>query len=409
MKRIISLIICLFLLCALPVSAADITSAPLISPESVRLGANGLPYIKDSSHIRWIDRIEGLPGYATAFYNRLVRESSPDGALADITKADSITLASGETAYVYTVTLTGEFFFDAAKDRNKIQTDRNIAESIAEEVSRIFTENWNTAAACMISAENAFDRDHPEVFWLGGASRWCTDISVGNLRYYEDIGRGTYVQHIYYILGCGDFDIRAEEYRDTDVLLEAISLRDAAVDKIISEMPEDGTDFEKISYLNSCLTLRNSYNSMDDAYAMPHDSRECISALDGRQGEEGPICEGYARAFKVLCDAAGIPCVLTDGTARSYSYSDDVMHMWNSVQADGKWYAADITWNDPVVKGSSDPKSGYESEKWLLVGSETVVNGQTFGESHTVHNQVTEPGVWFTNEPVIEKSAYTAD
>lgn len=406
MKRFISLAICLFFVLALPVSAS-ITTSPLISPESVKLNKNGLPYISDTAQVRWIDRIDGLPDYAKAFYNRLVRESSPDGALVDVTKADSITLSDGKTAYAFTVTLSGEFFFDASKDRNEIQTRRNTAGNIAAEIGRIMNKNWRTAVACMISAENAFDRDHPEVFWIGGKSRWATDISVGNLRYCEDIGRGSYVQHIYYILQGGDFDIRVEEYRDTEFLRETIAVRDEAVETIIENMPAYGTDYEKISYFNSLLTRQNGYNTMDDVYDMPHDSRECISALVGRCGEEGPVCEGYARAFKVLCDAAGIPCVITDGLAKTYADREEVMHMWNSVQADGKWYAADITWNDPATVGITSAESGYESEKWLLVGSDTVVNGMMFDESHTVHNQVTEPGVQFMNEPVIEKEGYS--
>lgn len=411
MKQIISLIICLFIALALPVSAS-ITDAPLISPESARLDKNGLPYIKDTPEILWIDRIDGLPDYAKAFYNRLVLESSADGALVDVTKADKITLADGNTAYALTVTLTGEFFFDIAREHNIAQTRRNIRESITAEVSSIMSENWSTAAAYMISAEGAFDRDHPEVFWLGGKSRFACDISVGDLRFSCVTGRGSYVQHIYYILQYGDYDIRAEKYRDADVIRENIRLRDEATAEILAQVPENASDSEKIAAFNNALTHRNAYSSIENSSDVPHDARECISALDGRFGENGPVCEGYARAFKVLCDAAGIPCVLTDGKARTSADRDFIMHMWNSVQVDGKWYTADVTWNDPEIIGLSaavseaEAVSGWESEKWLLVGSDTIVNGLPVSESHIASNQVTEHGIRFTNAPVVEASSY---
>ena len=39
---------------------------------------------------------------------------------------------------------------------------------------------------------------------------------------------------------------------------------------------------------------------------------------------------------------------------------------------DGKWYGADITWDDPVVAGKTGAVSGAENEDYLLVGSSTV-------------------------------------
>lgn len=52
------------------------------------------------------------------------------------------------------------------------------------------------------------------------------------------------------------------------------------------------------------------------------------------------VCEGYAKAFKILCDKFGIPCACISGDAGG-------PHMWNYVQMDdGKWYLVDVTWDD---------------------------------------------------------------
>lgn len=52
------------------------------------------------------------------------------------------------------------------------------------------------------------------------------------------------------------------------------------------------------------------------------------------------VCEGYAEAFKLLCDREGIPCITVLGYAGG-------PHKWNYVKMeDGKWYMLDATWND---------------------------------------------------------------
>lgn len=53
------------------------------------------------------------------------------------------------------------------------------------------------------------------------------------------------------------------------------------------------------------------------------------------------VCEGYAEAFKLLCDREGIPCITVLGTGNGGA------HKWNYVKMeDGKWYLVDATWND---------------------------------------------------------------
>jgi hypothetical protein len=141
------------------------------------------------------------------------------------------------------------------------------------------------------------------------------------------------------------------------------------------------------------------------------DAWSCISALEGRNGANGPVCEGYARAFKVLCDELEIPCVLVDGEARSDRYEKPGGHMWNYVQLDGGWYAVDVTWNDPYI--SSDPEqkeTGRENHDWLLLGSDTqIAPGLTFIESHVVENRIRPQGLAYTNGPVLEREAYDPD
>jgi hypothetical protein len=94
-----------------------------------------------------------------------------------------------------------------------------------------------------------------------------------------------------------------------------------------------------------------------------------------------------------------IPCILVDGI------SDGKEHMWNYVQIDGVWYAVDVTWNDPIIS-KNVAVSGYENEKYLLVGTDCVIDGEKFSDTHIVRNIVTDGGISFINEPLISNVSY---
>lgn len=54
------------------------------------------------------------------------------------------------------------------------------------------------------------------------------------------------------------------------------------------------------------------------------------------------VCEGYARAFSLLCRRVGIPCTTVNGV----DLSTKTAHMWNLVTLDGEPYHVDVTWDD---------------------------------------------------------------
>lgn len=55
------------------------------------------------------------------------------------------------------------------------------------------------------------------------------------------------------------------------------------------------------------------------------------------------VCEGYAEAFKLLMDIAGIECNIVIGTVGE----EETLHAWNMVKLDGDWYHVDVTFDDP--------------------------------------------------------------
>lgn len=117
------------------------------------------------------------------------------------------------------------------------------------------------------------------------------------------------------------------------------------VEKIVAPIL-NASRYQQVKYLNYWLTHHNSYFSGPEALLDPNifGLYECLNALKGSTGPQGPVCEGYSRAFKVLCDRLQIPCVLVDGYAADSLDSSPELHMWAYVQMDdNRWYGVDIT------------------------------------------------------------------
>ena len=75
------------------------------------------------------------------------------------------------------------------------------------------------------------------------------------------------------------------------------------------------------------------------------------------------ICAGYTDLYQDLLNRAGVPCVSV--------ISEPMEHTWNLVQIGGKWYHADLTWDDP-----SPDSYGYVNHDYFLVSDETIRGGE---------------------------------
>lgn len=118
-------------------------------------------------------------------------------------------------------------------------------------------------------------------------------------------------------------------YRDTsDDMKSALELSRIR----IVENIKDCDDYEKLLYIHDYLTenckyIESGVENIDNAYG-------CLV-------DKNANCEGYAKAFKYICDGLNIPCAVTVGNS-----FDGRNHAWNQVQLDGEWYNVDVTWDD---------------------------------------------------------------
>ena len=225
------------------------------------------------------------------------------------------------------------------------------------------------------SAVDAFDRDHPEVFWL--------DINKIEFKYSVKTAEdNTYVDILYIGYNSKYSNYLIDSYNGYDDILKDAKLINESLIKIlpyINSYTDSGDNYKKIKYIHDYLVLNNEYNKdLDTASAK---SLKAIGAFPGNiEGVDSPICEGYSRAFKLICDKAGIPCVIVSGVAGNKH--DKTPHMWNYIYLDEFWYGIDCTWDDPIItNGTYEELSEEKKYAYFLVGSDTLFNTHTENNS----------------------------
>ena len=158
------------------------------------------------------------------------------------------------------------------------------------------------------------------------------------------------------------------------------------------------TASQKIEKVKNNIIANKTGNAYDDI-KMVHDylvnnveydtsiSQSNIYDIYGTLVNNVAVCEGYARAFKYIMDEMNIPCVLVIGQGKN-SQGQTENHAWNYVELNNKWYAIDVTWDDPVVTGGggASKESRY---KYFLKGS------NTFLQDHVPSGQFTPNGKVF--------------
>lgn len=156
--------------------------------------------------------------------------------------------------------------------------------------------------------------DNPMIFW---------SVSF-KYRYYKD---STNVEMI-------------PEYLFTKDKIKAHRLAMEARVKKLAKQAEKLDEKGKELYIHDFICNNVHYDKLKKEY-----SHEIIGAL----GNGVAVCEGIAKAVKVLCDELGIWCVVAisdNNPEKEIKYR----HAWNIIKIDGKYYHLDATFDNTLSK-----------------------------------------------------------
>lgn len=164
----------------------------------------------------------------------------------------------------------------------------------------------------------AFNCDHPEIFWISNTFGYYTDSSVTMV-------------HLYSEFSCKQINSMQTELN-------------IAVNGFLEDIPEglDEYTLEKTIHdklLKSCSYANNVSSSKDNPNAF---------TMYGALVEDSAVCEGYTKTMQYLLKMVGIKTITVNG------YSKNELHQWCLVNINGDWYHLDATWNDKNYNIESD-------------------------------------------------------
>lgn len=106
---------------------------------------------------------------------------------------------------------------------------------------------------------------------------------------------------------------------------------------ILALITDDMPVVDKLLTFHNQIIRNCSYDTESEYAATPY----------GALVEGKALCEGYARAFAMLCNKAGIENCFALGKIYSSASKQMEHHMWNMVKVKGDWYHMDLTNDDP--------------------------------------------------------------
>lgn len=120
---------------------------------------------------------------------------------------------------------------------------------------------------------------------------------------------------------------------------KAMALMQEKINEYVELASQFESPLEKLLAVHDKMVEKCEY---DPAY--PNESPASHHAY-GIFKNNTAVCQGYAQAYYMILRELGIEV--------DFCLSISIMHIWNYVKIDGKWYHVDVTWDDPVLRDAS--------------------------------------------------------
>ncbi len=138
----------------------------------------------------------------------------------------------------------------------------------------------------------------------------------------------------------------------------------AQVSKIINQIETIKNQVVSQASGNEYNRIRIVHDWLIDHMEYDNSSVHSANVYGGLIEKKG-VCEAYARIYKYILDDIGIDNILVIGTATN-SAGNTENHMWNYVKLYENWYAIDITWDDPIIRGTGIITEDYKHKYFLI-------------------------------------------
>lgn len=183
--------------------------------------------------------------------------------------------------------------------------------------------------------------DHPEIFWATGYK----------YRYYKNSPNMIFIPEYLF---------------DKGKIKEHQKAMNSRVEKLVRPV-QNLSEWEKEKYVHDFICQNVHYDKLKKAY-----SHEIIGPL----GQGVGVCEGIAKAVKVLLDALGVWCVIAicgNNPEKGIKYR----HTWNIVRISGAYYHLDVTFDNTLGRSDKAEEIRYDyfnlDDKHIFVDHEPLI------------------------------------
>ncbi len=291
----------------------------------------------------------------------------------------AVTVWSGNVGTTYASTTSGTTYYSGINSTskniynaiNEMNTSETLKENGDKDITSLFTvsniKDYQNGDKSLLKnfawARDAYYLDHPEIFYVN-----FDNLAIG---LYQK--NGEYVAYINsgrtgnYLMG----------FENKDKIDSAVTNFNAKVDEYVAQINssvatidentqnKEKEEFEtKVRKANELLAENVTYS-----FGTTTDTAQHIRTAYGALVNNEAVCEGFARAFKVLMDKVGIDCQIVIGY---YVNGDNYEpHAWNKVCYKGKWYLVDPTFS---ARTTATKKTEAERANYELLGSNATKN-----------------------------------
>lgn len=284
------------------------------------------------------------------------------------------------TAYYYNqLNNTGKVIYDKLRvEKDKLKTGNYIFDFESSFNTLLHTDNGSSELnKAFQSAIDAFMYDQPDLFYID-----TTKINL--ITQYKSVGGiNTYYTTI---------EPRAEqnylkaEFPSQEQVEKAQGYVKYMVDQVIVQTSKDSV-YQKVKKIHDWIISYVEYDK--------DNTSKNASNIYGALLEKKANCEGYSKLYKYLLEQVGVSCVLASGTVDSTEAKKE-SHIWNYVELNSKWYAVDVTWDDPILANGGTLTDDIMN-KYFLKGSETLK------KDHTEVNTFSKDGMKFKFPEISEQ------
>lgn len=126
----------------------------------------------------------------------------------------------------------------------------------------------------------------------------------------------------------------------------------AIVKQIVGKAARCSSDYQKFLFLHNLLAQNITYTKGKPGLRAQRE----VHTIAGALLNKACVCDGYARAYRLLCDQLQLSCAIAVGRSTALHHAGP--HAWNFVKLNNKVYHVDVTW-DSCLMESGCPVSDY--------------------------------------------------